>query len=251
MNFYIIYMYPYGKIKDPYSFFDMELNSLKTYGQLKGLMMASTSDQLIEQLKHEIFSGSLKPGDQLEEADLAARFGVSRTPIREAIRSMVDSGLLEKRPRKGAIIRVLSTKELSDLFEVAAELEGMACRLAAEALTLTSKQLINVGLDKCSVAAKNQDIPAYAAANLEFHSAINQASGNNWLVEQLAQIQARINVYRLMPYEIVGRLETSLQEHREICDAIFSNEGTHANTLMRNHMMLQGQRLPSLLKALK
>ena len=66
MNFYIIYMYPYGKIKDPYSFFDMEPNSLKTYEQLKGLMMASTSDQLIEQLKHEIFSGSLKPGDQLE-----------------------------------------------------------------------------------------------------------------------------------------------------------------------------------------
>jgi DNA-binding GntR family transcriptional regulator len=214
-------------------------------------MMARASDQLIEQLKYEIFSGLLKPGDQLEEADLAARFGVSRTPIREAIRSMVDCGLLETRPRKGAIIRVLSAKELNDLFEVAAELEGMACRLASEGLTQTAKKTIKVGLDQCQAATEAQDIPAYAAANIAFHSSIHQASGNNWLVEQLTQIQARINVYRLMPYEIVGRLETSLQEHKEICDAIFASDGLRANTLMRDHMMLQGQRLPSLLKAMK
>ena len=133
-------------------------------------MMARASDQLIEQLKHEIFSGLLKPGDQLEEADLAARFGVSRTPIREAIRSMVDSGLLETRPRKGAIIRVLSAKELNDLFEVAAELEGMACRLASEGLTQTAKKIIKVGLDQCQAATEAQDTPAYAAANIAFHS---------------------------------------------------------------------------------
>ena len=93
--------------------------------------MAKTSDLLIEKLTHDISTGALLPGDQLEEAELAKQFGVSRTPIREAIRSMVNSGLLETRPRKGAIIRVLDAKELLDLFEVAAELEGMACRLAA------------------------------------------------------------------------------------------------------------------------
>ena len=104
--------------------------------------MVRASDKLIKQLKHEIFSGLLKPGDQLEEADLAARFGVSRTPIREAIRSMVDCGLLETRPRKGAMVRVLTAKELNDLFEVAAELEGMACRLASEMLTQSDKKEI-------------------------------------------------------------------------------------------------------------
>lgn len=213
--------------------------------------MARASDRLIEQLKHEIFCGLLKPGDQLEEAELAARFGVSRTPIREAIRSMVDCGLLETRPRKGAIVRILTAKELNDLFEVAAELEGMACRLASEALTQTAMKAIQAGLNQCKAAAVAQNIPGYAAANLAFHSAIHQASGNDWLVEQLTQIQARINVYRLMPYEIVGRLQTSLQEHKEICDAIFSGAGSRANSLMRDHMMLQGQRLPGILKAME
>lgn len=212
--------------------------------------MVRASDKLIEQLKHEIFSGLLKPGDQLEEADLAERFGVSRTPIREAIRSMVECGLLETRPRKGAIVRVLTAKELNDLFEVAAELEGMACRLASDSLTQSSKKAIQDGLDQCHSAVEADDIPAYATANLAFHSAIHKASGNDWLVDQLEQIEARINVYRLMPYEIVGRLEKSLQEHKEISDAIFANDGLRANSLMRDHMMLQGSRLPSLLKAL-
>ena len=72
--------------------------------------MARASDKLIEQLKQEIFSGMLKPGDQLGEADLAARFNVSRTPIREAVRSLVDNGLLETRSRKGAIVRMLNAK---------------------------------------------------------------------------------------------------------------------------------------------
>jgi DNA-binding GntR family transcriptional regulator len=213
--------------------------------------MPRASDTLIEQIKHDIFSGLLKPGDQLEEADLAHRFGVSRTPIREAIRSMVDCGLLETRPRKGAIVRVLSAKELNDLFEVAAELEGMACRLASEMLTQTAKKAIQNGLDQCKAASGLQDIPAYASANLAFHSAIHQASGNSWLIEQLEQIQSRINVYRLMPYEVVGRLETSLKEHNDICQAIFDGEGERANVLMRDHMMLQGQRLPSLLKSME
>lgn len=213
--------------------------------------MPRTSDKLIEQLKHEILSGLLKPGDQLEEAELATRFGVSRTPIREAIRSLVDCGLLETRPRKGAIVRVLSAKELNDLFEVAAELEGMACRLASEMLTQSDKKAIQAGLELCRVAANAEDVPAYAEANLTFHSAIHRASGNAWLVNQLEQIQARINVYRLLPYEIVGRLQTSLQEHADICQAILSKDGPRANALMRDHMMLQGSRLPSLLKAME
>lgn len=210
--------------------------------------MPRASDTLIEQLKQDIFGGVLRPGDQLEEADLAVRFGVSRTPIREAIRSLVDAGLLETRPRKGAMVRVLSAKELNDLFEVAAELEGMACRLASEVLTLSHRKAIQAGLEKCRVAAEFEDIPAYADANLIFHAAIHQASGNVWLVNQLEQIQARINVYRLMPYEVVGRLEKSFEEHREITEAILEGDGVQANTLMRDHMMLQGMRLPSLLK---
>jgi DNA-binding GntR family transcriptional regulator len=213
--------------------------------------MTRASDTLIVQIKQDIFSGALRPGDQLEESELAARFGVSRTPIREAIRSMVNCGLLETRPRKGAIVRKLSAKELHDLFQVAAELEGMACRLACETLTQPHLEAIKTALASCRDAATAQDIPIYAQANLAFHAAIHATCGNSWLIDQLQQIEARINVYRLMPYEVVGRLEESMREHTEIYNAITKRRGMDANNLMRDHMMLQGMRLPQLLKALE
>ena len=213
--------------------------------------MARTADKLISDIRNEVSSGILKPGDQLEVTALAERFGVSRTPIREAIRTLVESGVLETRPRKGSFVRVLSAKQLLDLFQVAAELEGMACRLAALSLTKKNVEAIESGLAKCTQAAEFQNNVEYAMANLDFHTAIHYASGNDWLIEQLRQLQINLNSYRTMPYEIRGRLNKSTDEHKIICDAILSGDGEHACNLMRDHMMLQGKRLPSIIATLE
>ena len=213
--------------------------------------MARTADKLISDIRKEVSSGILKPGDQLEVTALAERFGVSRTPIREAIRTLVESGVLETRPRKGSFVRVLSAKQLLDLFQVAAELEGMACRLAAYSLTKENVEAIESGLAKCTQAAEVQNNAEYAMANLDFHTAIHNASGNDWLIEQLRQLQINLNSYRTMPYEIRGRLNKSTDEHKIICDAILSGDGEHACNLMRDHMMLQGKRLPSIIATLE
>jgi DNA-binding GntR family transcriptional regulator len=213
--------------------------------------MARTADKLISDIRNEVSSGILKPGDQLEVTALAERFGVSRTPIREAIRTLVESGVLETRPRKGSFVRVLSAKQLLDLFQVAAELEGMACRLAALSLTKENVEAIESGLAKCTQAAEFQNNVEYAMANLDFHTAIHNASGNDWLIEQLRQLQINLNSYRTMPYEIRGRLKKSTDEHKIICDAILSGDGEHACNLMRDHMMLQGKRLPSIIATLE
>ena len=213
--------------------------------------MARTADKLISDIRKEVSSGILKPGDQLEVTALAERFGVSRTPIREAIRTLVESGVLETRPRKGSFVRVLSAKQLLDLFQVAAELEGMACRLAALSLTKENVEAIERGLAKCTQAAEVQNNAEYAMANLDFHTAIHNASGNDWLIEQLRQLQINLNSYRTMPYEIRGRLNKSIDEHKIICDAILSGDGEHACNLMRDHMMLQGKRLPSIIATLE
>ena len=213
--------------------------------------MARTADKLISDIRKEVSSGILKPGDQLEVTALAERFGVSRTPIREAIRTLVESGVLETRPRKGSFVRVLSAKQLLDLFQVAAELEGMACRLAALSLTKENVEAIERGLAKCIQAAEVQNNAEYAMANLDFHTAIHNASGNDWLIEQLRQLQINLNSYRTMPYEIRGRLKKSSDEHKIICDAILSGDGEHACNLMRDHMMLQGKRLPSIISTLE
>ena len=213
--------------------------------------MARTADKLISDIRKEVSSGILKPGDQLEVNALAERFGVSRTPIREAIRTLVETGVLETRPRKGSFVRVLSAKQLLDLFQVAAELEGMACRLAALSLTKENVEAIERGLAKCTQAAEVQNNAEYAMANLDFHTAIHNASGNDWLIEQLRQLQINLNSYRTMPYEIRGRLKKSTDEHKIICDAILSGDGEHACNLMRDHMMLQGKRLPSIITTLE
>ena len=213
--------------------------------------MARTADKLISDIHKEVSSGVLKPGDQLEVTALAERFGVSRTPIREAIRTLVETGVLETRPRKGSFVRVLSVKQLLDLFQVAAELEGMACRLAALSLTKENVEAIERGLAKCTQAAEVQNNAEYAMANLDFHTAIHNASGNDWLIEQLRQLQINLNSYRTMPYEIRGRLNKSTDEHKIICDAILSGDGEHACNLMRDHMMLQGKRLPSIIATLE
>ncbi|MEO0782050.1 MAG: GntR family transcriptional regulator [Pseudomonadota bacterium] len=213
--------------------------------------MTRVADQLIETLKNEIHTGVLKPGDQLEEAALAQRFDVSRTPVREAVRSLVECGLLETRSRKGAFVRELSAKEILDLFEVAAELEGLACRLAAERLTAETTQTIEDGLAACQKAANAEDPVAYAHANLAFHTAIHMGSGNDRLIEQLSELETRINPYRSMPYRMRNRLAQSTQEHLEIMTAILAGDGARASDLMRSHMMLQGQRLPIILQNLK
>ena len=181
---------------------------------------------------------------------LAERFGGSRKPIREAIRAMVSCGFLQTIPRKGAIVRVLTSKELLDLFEVAAGLEGMACRLAAASLTDEHAKIIQDKLKKCEVLAEANDKVNYSIANLEFHAAIHQATDNHWLIEQLRHIGIHINPYRSLPYDIRGRLPKSSEEHALICQAILAGEGNKASELMRDHMMLQGKRLPSVLKFL-
>ena len=213
--------------------------------------MARTADKLISDIRKEVSSGILKPGDQLEVTALAERFGVSRTPIREAIRALVDTGVLETRPRKGSFVRILNAKQLLDLFQVAAELEGMACRIAALSLTKEDVKAIETGLKKCNQAAEDQNNIEYAMANLDFHTAIHKASGNDWLIEQLRQLQINLNSYRTMPYEIRGRLKKSTDEHTVICDAILSGDGERACDLMRDHMMLQGKRLPSIIATLE
>jgi DNA-binding GntR family transcriptional regulator len=160
----------------------------------------------------------------------------------------VELGLLETRPRKGAFVRVASAKELIDLFEVAAELEALACRLAAERLTDDTSLEIQNSLRECEEAAQVQDISRYASGNLQFHASIRVASANLWLAAELSEIEVRINPYRSMPYKIHNRLAKSIQEHREIKNAILDGNAKKAANLMRDHIMLQGQRLPLLLR---
>lgn len=212
--------------------------------------MPRAADKLVNAIQDDIFSGALKPGDRLDELALAERFEVSRTPIREALRTLIDSGLIETRPRHGAFVRTLSAAEIIEMFEVAAELEGMAGRLAATAATTPQADAIEAACRACRTAADADDAPAYGPLNEAFHAAIHAASGNRFLRRQLEAVEARLQTYRRLPFEIRGRLKTSASEHEDIAAAILDGRADDADRLLREHMMLQGQRLPALIKAL-
>ncbi|MGF1528775.1 MAG: GntR family transcriptional regulator [Candidatus Competibacterales bacterium] len=212
--------------------------------------MSRTADKLVDVIRADILGGVLKPGDRLEENDLADRFSVSRTPVREALRTLTNNGLIEIRPRRGAYVRQLSASEIIEMFEVAAELEGMAGRLAAKATTKTQARAIESACQACRGAADANDAATYAALNEQFHTTIHVASGNSYLCKQLEVIEARLQIYRRLPFEVHGRLQVSAGEHEAITAAILSGADKDADDLLRDHMMLQGQRLPALLKIL-
>lgn len=113
----------------------------------------------------------------------------------------MESGLLEVKSRKGTIVRVLGAKELIDLFEVAAELQGMAARLASARLTNEGAGQIEAGLDMCRNAAAREDAEAYGPANPKSHKAVHVASGNAHLIKQLQQSSAHVNPYRSIPHK--------------------------------------------------
>ena len=213
--------------------------------------MSRSAEKLIDQIKKDISEGRLNPGDQLEEAILSQQFKVSRTPVREAIRSLVHAGILETRARKGAFVRRLTAKELLDLFELAAELEAMASKLAANCLTADGMQALKNALFGCEEAASGLDVERYGEANLNFHRTIHNASANIWLVQQLKQIELHINPYRTMPYGVPSRIGKSMNENAAISQAILAGHGAEARDQMYDHMMLQGKRIPSLLQALE
>ena len=212
--------------------------------------MPRVADKLVSAIQKDIFSGALKPGDRLDDAALADRFDVSRTPIREALRTLIDSGLIETKPRRGAYVRKLSASELIEMFEVAAELEGMAGRIAANAATEVQAEAIEAACRACRAAADAGDVEAYGELNEAFHATIHAASGNSYLRSQLNLVESRLQIYRRLPFEVRGRLQTSAAEHEEIAAAILDGRAEDADRLLREHMVLQGQRLPALIKAL-
>ena len=139
--------------------------------------MSSTrlSERLRESIEEEIATGKLLPGTRLDEVDLATRFGVSRTPIREALRLLLGEGLVETRPQRGAVVAQVTPQRLIEMFEVMAELEAMCARLAARRMSDAELVEIEAAHEACRGSAAARDADAYFYANERFHYAIYAA----------------------------------------------------------------------------
>ena len=201
------------------------------------------ADALRDQLEQDIVTGALRPGERLDEQSLAARFGVSRTPIREALMQLATAGLVGLQPRRGAFVASLSLKEVIERFEVMAALEGACGALAARRITEPERQELLKAHEACAQVAAGSDADAYYYANERFHHVIYRASHNGFLAEQAHHLHDRLKPYRRLQLRARSRVASSLAEHQRIVDAILAGESANAEQVLKDHILIQGERL--------
>jgi DNA-binding GntR family transcriptional regulator len=208
-------------------------------------------EKLTAAIQAEILEGKLRPGDRLEELVLSRKYDVSRTPIREALRQLASTRLVELRPRMGAVVASPTAGEIIDLFELVAELEGMAARLATERLDQPDLAAIEEAHAVCQMAARGQDAAAYYSVNRKFHHAIHCAAKNLVLLEEIQALDKRLSPYRRFITFRVGRTQTALREHDEILRAIQQRDPGRAGISMRDHVRVLGEDTTVLVKGLR
>ena len=209
--------------------------------------MNRLSERLREVIEEEIATGTLVPGNRLDEVDLAKRFGVSRTPIREALSLLLGEGLIENLPRRGVVVAQISPQRLVEMFEVMAELEAMCARLAVRRMSDDEFGALQAAHESCRGAALANDSDAYFYANEKFHYAIYMASHNTFLFEQASTLQRKLRPYRRLQLRVRNRVQRSFEEHQEIVDALRSGDADKVVVSIRNHVVVQGERFADLL----
>ena len=180
-----------------------------------------------------IEQGDYRPGDRLVEADLAERFGVSRTPVREALQRLETQSMLA-RDGRSLIVASLDHNQLAELYVVRAELEGLAARLAAKHASPEEINVMQTMIDEDRAHLSNPD--ALSRANKRFHKQIHLASHNRFLVQQLDLVHRSMALLATTSLAAVGRGEAALAEHAAIVQAIASGDGGQAQEALRAHI---------------
>ena len=195
-------------------------------------------------IEREIFGGQLAPGDALEEGRLADRFGVSRTPVREAITQLAQAGLVTKRAHKRAVVSQLDPSTLLELFEALAELEGAAVFLSTSRMSAVEKLKLK---DIHEAAAKNLrsggDPNEYADLGFAFHQQIVRGCHNTALIETTEWLSLRVLPYRRFQVVAPGRLQRNQTHHDAIISTIFAGDAESAREEIRRHTLEQGDAL--------
>ena len=201
----------------------------------------SLSDIVRAEMERDLLSGRLAPGTVLDERSLADRFGVSRTPVREAVLFMAAQGLVNVIPRVGVVVPKLGIKELLGLLEMLAELEGVCAKFAAKRMDTTQREEFRAALKACRAAAKADDHKRYGDANARFHAAIYAGARNEWAAHQVKALRLRCAAYQQSRFDLPGRLLRSLDEHEKIASAIDSGDPEAARMAMQEHISVGGQ----------
>lgn len=191
-------------------------------------------------LESEIFSGRLPPGASLDEEALAKRFAVSRTPVREAMLQLIQSGLVEKRPRQGAVVTQIDISDMIRLFEVMSELEGICAKFAARRMTPNERTALRKLHEASEEAFNSGDMEKYYALSRKFHLMVIDGTHNQELIEMTNRLGIKLVPYRRFQLFYPGRSENNLRDHAAIMEAVVAGDFEQAGELFRRHTTVQG-----------
>jgi DNA-binding GntR family transcriptional regulator len=209
------------------------------------------ADHIIDDLEQMIVTGSFANGERLDEIRLSEHFGVSRTPIREALQKLSASGLVEHRPRRGVFVVEPGAVELVEMFEAMAELEASCGYLAAKRITEPQLLMLKETNNLCKHAVGENDADQYYSHNEKFHQLIYDAAQSSYLQDLAIKLQKRLKPFRRMQLHLRGRLEQSMSEHEAILCALSDGDSDHASKELRGHVAVQGEKFHHLLNHLK
>ena len=206
---------------------------------------ATRAERLADDLASDILAGRFDPGARLDENSLAERYGVSRTPVREALRQLASTGLIEMRPRRGAFIATMTGETLNQLFVAMGEIEATCARLSAISMNpMERSRLKALHRDMGQMAAQEQE-EVYAQANVEFHVMIYRGAHNATIQDIAMTLRKRLSPFRRAQFQAAGRLRASHEEHDRIVKAIIGGNAAAAHAAMVEHVHSVGSAFES------
>lgn len=195
------------------------------------------ADEVCKRLAEEIVLGRFEPGTRLDEVMLAGRFGVSRTPVREALKQLAITGLIDYRPNRGSVVASLDTDQLDGMFEAIGELEAACARHAAVRMTEAERERLRSLHAQGRLAMQACDLDRYDALNRELHLLILHGSHNPVLAETAITLRHRVEPFRRTQFRNLERIGESFAEHSAIVEAVLAHDAVAAHREMRSHLL--------------
>ena len=193
--------------------------------------------EVAERLRQRIFARELPPGTWIDEQALAVDYGISRTPLREALKVLASEGLVTLKPRRGCYVTEISERDLDEIFPLMAMLEGRCAYEAtqkAKADDLARLEGIHALLERHAAAG---DKEGFFEANQEFHRAVQELADNRWLLQVIQDLRKVLKLTRLHSLSLEGRLQQSLDEHRAIIAGLKARDAARAEKAMHDHLL--------------
>lgn len=216
---------------------------------MRAITKKTLHEEIASNLRKMIISSELKEGNKINEAELCTLMGISRTPLREALRVLSAEGLIKLIPNRGAFVSKPTFNEIKEMFDVMGVLEGFCARKVLEKMSNNDFAFLEKLHNRLEENFERRDQKGYLRYNNQYHSFLQEVAGNKTLNQIINDLRKKILLYRFKSLNLPGRFECSIQEHRELLEAFRKRNPEKAESLMKNHLKNQCYALEKLSKS--